>query len=455
MHAFRILFLILSSTLAWGQLEGRYLICQQSESDGRARIVLLDGGPVQDLTREFFWAGMPALSHDAKRILFAAKKRENGVTQIWEREIRAQDNLRKITNLEVGARWPRYVGTLFHLNDTTPSPQILFVAKSLAGSSSALFVCRPDGSAMVQITFNMYDDGYPEVLPNGRIVYVSRRVDGSSHLLVVSNDGTDMHPFAFGRSTQAGPISIGSSRYWALEGLPDSNLDGYPFGAQLASFSIRRPLGSYATAFKLPGGQLAPPLELEDGRILIGARPQDCQKMDLFWLDSSQAKLGSPAFGQEGWHSFTALEVALSQPVRGRSSVVNHQKNSGVLFCLDVFESMDVMAGMRGQETSLRLEVISGDPETLKERSIGSIPVENDGSFHVRVPAEVPLRFILKSGRDSTLAEQTTWTWVLPNESRGCIGCHENPELAVPNKLAQAIVKPAHDLSDVQEATRD
>jgi hypothetical protein len=41
------------------------------------------------------------------------------------------------------------------------------------------------------------------------------------------------------------------------------------------------------------------------------------------------------------------------------------------------------------------------------------------------------------------VAEQDSWTWVMPREWRGCIGCHEDREMVVPNKMADAFVKPA------------
>jgi hypothetical protein len=41
---------------------------------------------------------------------------------------------------------------------------------------------------------------------------------------------------------------------------------------------------------------------------------------------------------------------------------------------------------------------------------------------------------------------QRAWTWVMENESRGCVGCHEDPELSPPNRLVTAITKPPADL---------
>ena len=70
------------------------------------------------------------------------------------------------------------------------------------------------------------------------------------------------------------------------------------------------------------------------------------------------------------------------------------------------------------------------------------IPIEDDGSFHIEVPSGIPLRFAVLNGEGGTLAEQHSWTWVMPREWRGCIGCHEDREMVVPNVMADAFVKP-------------
>jgi hypothetical protein len=42
---------------------------------------------------------------------------------------------------------------------------------------------------------------------------------------------------------------------------------------------------------------------------------------------------------------------------------------------------------------------------------------------------------------------QKAWTWVMGNENRGCIGCHEDREMAPPNKMVEAVTKPPVDLT--------
>jgi hypothetical protein len=78
---------------------------------------------------------------------------------------------------------------------------------------------------------------------------------------------------------------------------------------------------------------------------------------------------------------------------------------------------------------------------------LGVIPLESDGSFHIEVPAQTPISFQLLDSEGMAVAHQDSWTWVMPREWRGCIGCHEDPELAPPNVLAEAVIKPAVSLT--------
>jgi len=85
------------------------------------------------------------------------------------------------------------------------------------------------------------------------------------------------------------------------------------------------------------------------------------------------------------------------------------------------------------------------------QRTLGEVPLEHDGSFHIEVPAGVPLRFELLDERGATVARQDSWAWVMPREWRGCIGCHEDREMVAPNVLADAFVKPAVRLGQPEE----
>ena len=74
-------------------------------------------------------------------------------------------------------------------------------------------------------------------------------------------------------------------------------------------------------------------------------------------------------------------------------------------------------------------------------RILGVLPLEEDGSFQFTLPSNTPVTFQLLDEHRQAVATQHGWTWVMGNESRGCIGCHEDREMAPPNIFVDAVKK--------------
>ena len=72
---------------------------------------------------------------------------------------------------------------------------------------------------------------------------------------------------------------------------------------------------------------------------------------------------------------------------------------------------------------------------------MGELKVEEDGSFYLEVPADIPIRFISMDSEGKTVHGPSDWIWVRPNERRGCVGCHADPELSPVNRVAVAVRK--------------
>jgi len=207
-------------------------------------------------------------------------------------------------------------------------------------------------------------------------------------------------------------------------------------------------------------GAYLDPLPLYDGGLLGSFRPTGGGSVyRLYRIDTATGKRLELVHGTPGFHTLDAQELAPHPRVQGRSSVVDLSKKTGVFFC--VSSHMTDRPGLehlrKGGAATIR--VIEAVPFTknstttgsgFKENILGEAPVENDGSFHIEVPSGVPLRFALLDEKGGTVAEQDSWTWVMPREWRGCIGCHEDREMVVPNKMADAFVKPAVQLGQTE-----
>jgi hypothetical protein len=117
-------------------------------------------------------------------------------------------------------------------------------------------------------------------------------------------------------------------------------------------------------------------------------------------------------------------------------SEVDMEVKTGLLMCQDI----NFRDQLRGQSPATgkatRIEVLGINS------SLGTVNVEEDGSFYLKALADVPVRIQTLDENGSVVSGPGAWIWLRPNERRGCIGCHEDHELAPENRVALAVRKP-------------
>ena len=155
-----------------------------------------------------------------------------------------------------------------------------------------------------------------------------------------------------------------------------------------------------------------------------------------------------------------ALAVQPRPEPAGRSSQVDYQVDHGYLYCLDTYLSDTDQAGEVNRGQIKRLQIIKAGPADRARRRgasgeetsdsavgasademLGEVPVEPDGSSYFSIPACTPVRLQTLSSSGAVLQAMHSWIWVMPNEARGCIGCHEDRELTPPNRHVLALRK--------------
>jgi hypothetical protein len=88
--------------------------------------------------------------------------------------------------------------------------------------------------------------------------------------------------------------------------------------------------------------------------------------------------------------------------------------------------------------TSVRLEAKDREGNVIR---MGTSPIESDGSFFVKVPADGPVRFALLDARGKVIRQEHGWFWVRRGEQRYCNGCHAGPEHAPENRVPQVLMR--------------
>src|SRR5262249_52566717 len=146
-------------------------------------------------------------------------------------------------------------------------------------------------------------------------------------------------------------------------------------------------------------------------------------------------------------------------------TVVNRSVDYGVFLAQDVFNRGTNDGQERPQKGVDQIDSIAviaarptlaGEPndfsanEFEKRALIGFAPVQPDGSFRIKVPANTPISFATLDQNGRGFVVKRTHLYVRPGEEfNRCVGCHEDRVAGGPhptNPAPMAALLPAHDL---------
>jgi hypothetical protein len=427
------------------------------------RLVLLGkNGATRVLTPDFDSAADPAVSFDGQRILFAGRKTANAHWEIYEMAA-GGSGVRQITHGLGDCRSPIYQPSIFYLDDPGPMPQIAFVsseggARSEFGAApaTAIYSARMDGSGVRRLTYNPSGALDPVMLPDGRMLFsgwerddLARGLRGRVELLATNIDGTDYAAFSGRQGRPVKHMACVTGK--GLVVFVDADRVGWDGAGPLGIIDLRRNLHSYRRLALPPAYVYHSPSPLPDGSVLVSRRPANGEgTFGLFRLEPETARLDA-VFAASGMHVIQARALAPHAVPDGRSSVVDEKHPWAKLYCLNVYETdLDSRAWPKGSVK--RIRILEGLPGAAKDASpllhkrfLGEFNVDEDGSFHTQIPANIPVQ-IQALDENGMALRSSAWIWAKNKEQRGCIGCHEDGERTPENVMASALTRPAADL---------
>jgi hypothetical protein len=394
-----------------------------------SRIVMVDPGrPDQAprvLTEGFHAARHPAVSHDGQRLLFVGKREPADPWQVWEGSLtggRPQPVAADVRD----PHYPAYLG----------DGRIVFSARGDDGADTmaALFTAELDGTRLTRITYHPGTETAPIVLRDGRVLYVSRVGSPdrtADRLMVVRYDGTASQLFyehpAAGRILDR-PRETGDARVAFVEAAPSGAAN------ELVTVSQGRPLHSRVVVGDALDGSIASAYPVTDSGFLLAYRPVGGERFGLYEFRPETGELAALVDGADGDVEESVLVTSRPRP-KVFVSVVDRVSATGTLFCLDARLTDGRVAQGSRRSTTLQVWGVSG--------LLGETALEADGSFHVELAANTPVRLATVDTQGRVVRGPSDWIWVRPNEKRGCIGCHEDREMAPSNRVPLATEKPA------------
>jgi hypothetical protein len=420
-----------------------------------SRLVRLDresAVPV-NLTPDLFASADPQVSFDGSKILFAAKAKPASRWQVWEMNSDGSAK-RPLTHCEDDCVRPAYL----------PRDEIVFTAQIKEGTApvSQLYVSKRDGSEAHPITFGPGDFVVETVLQDGMILASARspllpasegklrgQEQESRELYTLRPDGSGLRTFRCDHlqpATRSEAAELDDGSLVFVKRLLPSRM----MGGELAM--IRRgalhnsPLESSSVAYSLK------PLSGEKLVVACLRSPADrdpragnaAGKLALYAFDMERGKFTGLIYQDPKLSSLAAVPVAAHTPPRWYWSTLNPALEMGYFICLDSSLSdlpaqAGVAAGGRLPAAASKVRVLTLDPATRQERSLGEAPVEKDGSFYIAVPPDRPVRFELLEAGGRVMRAQRSWIWARSGEEHGCVGCHENRALAPENRWPLAL----------------
>jgi Tol biopolymer transport system component len=427
--------------------------------DGARLLLVEPDGSVRRLAESFQSACDPEVSFDGKRILFAGRPTADASWGIYELRL-DRSTIRHVLSIDGACRNPRYLSTLYTIVSDQPWYQILFVGRSDRSArrhgGSELYSCKLDGSELTRLTGTLSVTADPILMPDGRVLFASWQstvpmmIDrGRFRLFAMNLDGTDYATYAGnqGLRIQQMPCLTTGGLLVCVES-KDMAADG---SGMLGSFLLRRPLHSYRPITTAGAGLFHSPAPLPDGTILVSWRSAGLGQGDsgrthgVYRFDLATRTMvriyDDPRFDEIQ----TQVICPRSEP-DGRSSVVRRSDRHGELYCLDAYTSDQKFA----PGSLRRVRVLQGmasaepgpggadGPPGIGRRILGEVPVESDGSFRVKVPANMPIQLQLLDAQGQTL-RSCRWIWARNREPRGCIGCHEDGERTPENRFVEAL----------------
>lgn len=387
-----------------------------------------DSGDPQVLTEGFYSACSPSVSFDGARLLFAARKEQKDSWQIWEMELSSR-KVKQITSSSENSIDPVYL----------PGDKVVFsrmIENDSLKSGHSLFSCNLDGSGLTRLTFNPNTYFAPVILKDGRIVAITRQVypeKGQPSLMVLRPDGTKCELFygenngaeLAGRLAERSNGSIFFTEY-------DKHIAGK---INLVSISYRRPLHSKTIVLSPSDFIFCSVSDYNDANLLVTGRKGN-EKIALYEFDGEKQSVGRKIFEDVTGDVLEAVTIRAYQRPKKLPSEVDMGVKTGLLLCQNInltgLQSPDKASDLKNAD---RIEIVGVDS------SLGVVKVQADGSVYLKIAADTPFRIKTMDKDHKVIGGPGTWLYLRPNERRGCVGCHEDQEIAPANRYALAVGK--------------
>jgi formylglycine-generating enzyme required for sulfatase activity len=403
------------------------------------------------------------LNFKADKVLFSSMGK-NGAWQVMEIDVDGT-GLRQVTTTEdkgINNYDACYLpdGRIMF---TSTAPYVAVPCVNGSAPVANLFRCNPDGSDMDQLTFDQEHAWCPQVMDDGKILYLRWEYADLPHsnsriLMTMNPDGTNQRSY------------YGTSSFWPNGIFYARQVPGKPSmfaGIITGHHGVRREgelvlfdtdkgyMEADGVVQRIPGyGKPVEPV-VRDG-LANGSKPRFLHPYplsDKYFLASSNLEGGWNVYLVDVFDNMTPIVkeqgVSILEPIPLQPTplprivpdkIIKGRKDATV-FISDIYEGPGLKDVTRGEVKALRIfsytygypgmgglyGVIGMDGPWDMRRILGTVPVEADGSAVFKIPANIPISLQPLDAEGKALQIMRSWIVARPGENLSCIGCHEPP----------------------------
>lgn len=412
----------------------------------KARLVAINPddpqGSLQVLTPDFYSASSPKIAYDGRSMIFAGQKSQSDSWQIWEMDL-SNKELRQVTTSKDNCIDPDYL----------PGNKLVFSKLMDNGSLKSahmLFTGNLDGSESSQITFDPSTYFASTILQDGRILTIGKQVyptENEGTFKVMRPDGTKQELFFKGP-----PGTQLQSPAWEMDdGKVVFTASDKNNHTNIISINYNRPLFGMTNLTDGLEGDFYTIYPFRKDGLLTAYRANKEDVYGLYEFDAKGKALGKSIFKDDRYQVLEAVMVQNRERPKKLPSEVNPEVETALLMCQDINVTERVDDERTETESkATRFEILGIDA------SLGVWDTEKDGSFYLKMPADTPFRIQTIDENNQIVNGPGSWLYLRPNERRGCVGCHQNNDMAPKNRQPLAVRnEPIHIISPRNESDNE
>ena len=351
--------------------------------------------------------------------------------------------------------------------------------------TATLYRMDADGGNIRQLCFDQEHNWCPTVLPNGRVLYLRWDYTDTPHthdriLFHMNPDGTGQMEFYGsnsywpnslfyarpipGQPTQFAGIVSGHHGVRRMGELvlfdaargrreADGAVQRIPgYGKKVQSESDPR-YGSTLIADQLVDAswpKFLHPYPLSAKYFLVSCKPTPESLWGIYLVDVFDNMLLLKE--EAGYVLFEPVPFRKTPRPPVIPDRVNPARKDALVYLTDVYAGGGLKGIPRGEVKGLRLFTYHflypgmGGPQAVVgmegpwdiRRTLGTVPVEEDGSASFRIPANTPVSVQPLDAEGKALQLMRSWFTGMPGEVLSCVGCHESQNSAPPVKATLA-----------------